>query len=254
MQNKPELPPYAIESVSNALRLLLMLRDRDSLRVTDAAAELGVARSTAHRLLMTLAHEGFVQQERNSRAYRPGPQLLEFALSSASIPELRQVAHPLLETLCAALEETVNLMALEGPSVRFVDSVECDRPVRVSGRTGALLPVHATAGGKVLLAAADPAAAQALLEAGLPRMTGRTTTSPRILREELADIRRSGYALNLGESLDGLHAAAVPVTDAAGRALAALAVSVPADRGGLSGLRRHVPALQETAGQISGLL
>jgi DNA-binding IclR family transcriptional regulator len=125
-------------------------------------------------------------------------------------------------------------MVLEGPSVRFVDSVECDRPVRVSGRTGALLPVHATAGGKILLAAADPAAAQALLEAGLPRMTERTTTSTRILREELADIRRSGYALNLGESLDGLHAAAVPVTDAAGRAVAALAVSVPADRGGAS--------------------
>lgn len=254
MQNNPELPPYAIESVSNALRLLLMLRDRDSLRVTDAAAELGVARSTAHRLLMTLAHEGFVQQERNSRAYRPGPQLLEFSLSSAGIPELRQAAHPLMESLCAALEETVNLMVLEGPSVRFIDSVECDRPVRVSGRTGALLPVHATAGGKVLLAAADPESARGLLGTGLPRMTERTTTSARVLREELEDVRRAGYALNLGESLDGLHAAAVPVPDAAGRTVAALAVSVPADRGGISRLRRHVRALRETAGQVSGLL
>ncbi|MFI7481465.1 IclR family transcriptional regulator [Kocuria sp. M1R5S2] len=254
MQNKPELPPYAVESVSNALRLLLMLRDRDSLRVTDAAAELGVARSTAHRLLMTLAHEGFVQQERNSRAYRPGPALLEFALSSAGIPQLRQVAHPLMETLGAALEETVNLMVLESPSVRFVESVECDRPVRVSGRRGALLPVHATAGGKVLLAAAGPEEARSLIDAGLPRLTERTTTSARGLHEELADVRRSGYALNLGESLDGLHAAAVPVPDAAGRTVAALAVSVPADRGGVSRLRGHVRALRETAERIGGLL
>ncbi|MFI7743075.1 IclR family transcriptional regulator domain-containing protein [Kocuria rhizosphaericola] len=70
----------------------------------------------------------------------------------------------------------------------------------------------------------------------------------------MEDVRRSGCALHLGESLDGLHAAAAPVLDAEGRTVAALAVGVPADRGGISRLRRHVRALQETAGQVGGLL
>ena len=254
MQNETGLPPYAIESVSNALRLLSLFRHRDSLRVTDASTELGVARSTAHRLLMTLAHEGFVQQERNSRAYRPGPALLEFAFSSAGIPELRQVARPLMETLSHQLDETVNLMVLEGRSVRFIESVECNRLVRVSGRMGALLPAHATAGGKALLAAMSPEEVQTMFEAGLPRLTEHTTTDKQAFLEELDDIRRKGYALNLEESLDGLHAAAVCVPDAAGKAVAAMAVSVPADRGGTSRLRRHTSALKDTAGQLNGLL
>lgn len=254
MQNNPELPPYAIESVSNALRLLSLFRHRDSLRVTDASAELGVARSTAHRLLMTLAHEGFVQQERNSRAYRPGPALLEFAFPSAGVPELRQVARPLMEALSHQLDETVNLMVLEGRSIRFIESVECDRLVRVSGRRGALLPAHATAGGKVLLAAMDPEDVRALFEDRLPRMTEQTTTDMQAFLEELSDIHRKGYALNLEESLEGLHAASVPVADATGRTVAALAVSVPDKRGGASRLRRHASALKDTASQLSGLL
>lgn len=254
MQNKPDLPPYAIESVSNALRLLALFRQQDVLRVTDASRELGVARSTAHRLLMTLAHEGFVQQERNSRAYRPGPALLEFSFSSAGVQELRQVARPLMEELSEALNETVQLLVLEGRSARFVESVECDRAVRVTGRTGALLPAPATAGGKALLAAMQPEDVQALFPSGLARMTELTNTNMKVLLEELGDIARQGYALNLGESLEGLHAAAVWVANPSGRVVASLAVSVPADRGGASRLRHHVMVLKETAARIGQLL
>lgn len=254
MQNKSELPPYAIESVSNALRLLLLFRQQDVLRVTDAGKELGVARSTAHRLLMTLAHEGFVQQERNSRAYRPGPALLEFAFYSGGIQELRQAARPLLENLSVALNETVQLLVLEGRSVRFIESIECNRAVRVTGRSGALLPAHATAGGKALLSAMAPQEVHALFEAGLPRLTEQTNTNVPTFMEELYDIARQGYSLNLGESLDGLHAAAVPVTSPAGRVVASVAVSVPADRGGASRLRQHVTVLKEAATRIGQAL
>lgn len=254
MQNKRDLPPYAIESVSNALRLLALFRELDVVRVTDASRELGVARSTAHRLLMTLAHEGFVQQERNSRAYRPGPALLEFAFSSAGTPELRLAAQPLMEDLSAALSETVQLLVLEGRSARFLESVECERPVRVTGRTGALLPAHATAGGKALLAAMKPADVRALFSSGLTRMTEQTNTNMKTLLEELGDIARQGYALNLGESLDGLHAVAVWVSNPAGKVVASLAVSVPADRGGASRLRQHAAAAKDAAALIGQLL
>ncbi|MCZ4618622.1 IclR family transcriptional regulator [Rhodococcus qingshengii] len=254
MQKDPEAPPYLIESVSTALRLLSMFRSREMVRVSDASRELGVAGSTAHRMLATMAHEGFVQQERHSRAYRPGPALLDFAISTSGVPVLRRVANPVMVDLSARFHETVNLLIREGASVRFIESAECERPVRVSGMLGALLPAHATAGGKVLLAALNPEDVRSLYGGKLPKVTGATTTSIKRLLEELDDIRDRGYALNLDESLDGLHAVAVSIRDSGGSVVASLAVSVPSDRGGASQLRRHVRLLTEAAQRIGALI
>jgi DNA-binding IclR family transcriptional regulator len=159
-----------------------------------------------------------------------------------------------MEELSVALDETVQLLVLEGRSARFIESVECARPVRVTGRTGALLPAHATAGGKALLAAMAPAEVRTLFEAGLPRLTEETNTHMTTFMEELGDIAQQGYALNLGESLDGLHATAVPITNPTGRVVASLAVSVPADRGGASRLRQHAIALEKAAKKIGQLI
>ena len=76
-------PAYPIRSVDNALRLIRLFNERDTLRLTDACGYLGVAHSTAHRLLAMLVHHGFVQQDPQSRTYRPGPTLLESAWPSS---------------------------------------------------------------------------------------------------------------------------------------------------------------------------
>lgn len=250
MQNKSQLPHYAIESVNNALRLLLLFRERDVLRVTDASTELGVARSTAHRLLMTLAFQGFVQQERNSRSYRAGPALMEFSASSAGLSDIRDAAHPWMARLSADLNETINLLILEGTGVRFIDGVECDRPVRVTARTGILLPANATAGGKVILANLNPQEVHSLTSGHLSKMTATTITNAQEFREELDDVKRLGYAINRGESMDGLHAASVCIFNSRDQVVASLAVSVPADRGGPARLRKLIPALREAADNI----
>ena len=243
-----------MRSVNNALLLLLLFRDHDVLRVTDVSNELSLARSTAHRLLMTLAHQGFVQQERNSRSYRAGPSLMEFALSTTVLGDLRNVAHPHIVAISRKLDETINLMILEGENVRFVDSVEGDRPVRVTARPGTVLPAHATAGGKVLLAAIETGEARTRAATGLSRMTPVTITKRSAFLEELDDVRRLGYAVNRGESLDGLRAAAVPIVNDSGRCVASLAVSVPADRGTGALLRKLVPSLRTAAADIGQLL
>lgn len=250
MQNKPELPHYAIGSVDNALRLLLLFRDYDALRVTDASVELGVARSTAHRLLMTLAHQGFVQQERSSSSYRIGPSLMAFQISSLGMANIRDAARDEMVELSRHLQETMNLMVLEGDSIRFIDSIECDRRVRVTGRTGSTLPAHATAGGKVFLAAMEGEEVRSLLATSLRKLTSATITGKSAFYEELGDVRRLGCAINRGESLEGLHAAAVGIVDRSGRTVASLAVSVPADRGGTTRLRKHIPVLREAAKRI----
>src|SRR3954447_20018320 len=140
-------------SVDNALVLLQLIGDRQALRVAEAAELLGVARSTAHRLLGALRRRGFVLQDKPNGAYRPGPVLNEIGLAAIGRIDLRVVARPVLEELSEQTQETVSLSLLEGRNVRFVDGVESPRSVRVGNRTGLVLPAHCTAAGKAILAA-----------------------------------------------------------------------------------------------------
>src|SRR4030081_1774764 len=96
----------ASDSVSNALRVLLLLRDRESVRVTDVSTHLDVAPSTAHRLLSALRAQGFVDQEVGSRRYRLGLTLLTMAREALSDRTLPRLARPHLERLSARVNET----------------------------------------------------------------------------------------------------------------------------------------------------
>ena len=135
---KPEsspAPAYPIASVDNALRLLVLLRDRPRVRLSEASEYLGVAHSTAHRLMAMLAFHGFVRQEPDSRAYVAGPVLTEIGLAAVRELDIRMHARPALEQLAAALGETAHLAVLEGDSVRYLDAVESPRALRVAART-----------------------------------------------------------------------------------------------------------------------
>lgn len=249
-------PPYKLESVDNVLRLLLLLRERDSVRVTDASAHLGVARSTAHRLLSMLTHHGFVHQDRVTKAYRAGRVLVEIGLATVGDLDIRRRAHSHLQRLSAETGETVNLMMLEGNRARFIDSVEGTHAVRVGSRTGVLLPAHSTSGGKALLAELpDDELDRLYAGAELTRVTDTTMTDLGTLREELAEVRRLGYATNLGESETGLNAVGVCIRDHRGRAIVALATGGPAARlthGDVPAVARKLCATARTINQELG--
>ncbi|MBF4571853.1 IclR family transcriptional regulator [Herbiconiux sp. VKM Ac-1786] len=246
-----ELPPYAIESVDNALRLLLLFQNRQKLRVSDVSEELGIARSTAHRLLATMAHRGFVFQERGSKGYYLGRALLEIGLSASGHQGIRRAARPHLEQLAEVTHETASLMVLEGGGSRFIDSIESDQLVRVASRTGTLLPAQASSGGKVLLAELDETELRTLFASGFNALTTQTITNWSDLLSELKVVRDRGYATNRGETLTGLRAIAVPVRDHEGRTIASLALSVPDQRVALSALESFLPDLRATAEAIS---
>src|SRR3954463_615537 len=107
-------PQYPIESVDNALRVLLLLGERPSLRLTDVSQYLGVASSTAHRLLAMLQFRGYVRQDAATRSYVPGPTLDSLAFSLLRRLDVRNRARPVLERLNRELGETVHLGRLEG--------------------------------------------------------------------------------------------------------------------------------------------
>lgn len=242
-------PRHGLGSVDLALRLLLLLKDRPAVRVTTAARELGIASSTAHRLLTTLAHRGFVVQDRVSKEYRLGPSSYELGSESLATVDLREVAEPHLRESVARLGETVNVLVREGDSVRFIAGFESDQRVRTHVLTGTLLPAYATSGGKLLLAELSREQLRALYPRGLRKLTPQTKTFTALL-DELAVIMMRGYAVNDQESDPGLTAVAVPLRNRAGQAVAAVAMSAPSARMKPTRVREIVVELRGCAAGI----
>ncbi|SFL40194.1 IclR family transcriptional regulator [Geodermatophilus ruber] len=244
-------------SVDNALWLLQLVGDRQALRVAEAADLLGVARSTAHRLLTALRRRGFVMQDRPNGAYRPGPALYEVGLAAVSRIDIRRVARPVLEQLREETQETVSLALLEGTTVRFVDCVESPRSVRVGNRTGVVRPAHASAVGKAILAGLSDAELDRRYPDGSlpPASTTAALTDLAGLQAELAAIRAQGYALNWEESADGVCAVAVALKDTVGQPLAGLGVAAPSSRmADAESIRAFAPAVQRGAEQVQARL
>jgi DNA-binding IclR family transcriptional regulator len=232
MLNQPRSPAAeSSSSVDKALRLLELVGERQVLRVSEAAELLGVARSTAHRLLNALGRRGFVLQDRPNGAYRPGSVLNEIGLAAIGRIDIRRIARPVLEELRDQTCETVSLSLLEGRNLRFVDCVEGSRAVRVGDRTGVVLPAHCTAAGKAILAALPPTElARRYHDRELTTRTVSSIATWDALDAELLAIRRDGYARNSQEGENGVSAIAVAVRDLTSAPLAAIAVVLPSSR------------------------
>ena len=217
-------PAYPIASVDSALRLLKLFRDTPRVRLSEASEHLGVAHSTAHRLMAMLAYHGFARQEPGSRAYVAGPALVEIGLAAVRELDIRLHARPVLESLAASLGETVHLVVLEGGNVRYLDAVESPRALRVAARTGSALAANCTASGKALLAELSDAEVTAIFAGrdALAALTGRSITSCARLLAELREVRARGYAVNVEESEEGVASVAVAVRGPRGAPSAAL--------------------------------
>jgi IclR family transcriptional regulator, acetate operon repressor len=224
--------PGPVGSVATALRLLMMFGEQRNVRVAEASRELGVARSTVHRLISMLCYFELVERDPVTRAYHPGPRLAELGLAALQSEEtLSTILHPFLRELSASVQETAHLIVLEGVNVRFIDSIESDSHLRTTARKGYIYPAHANSAGKILLAQLDDRELRRLFpDSQLPPMNARTITRRARLFEELAHIRSVGYATNFGESDEGIAAVAVAQRTSSGVVLAAMAVSIPESR------------------------
>lgn len=223
-------PQYRIESVDNALRLLLLFETQPSIRLTDASNYLGVASSTAHRLMGMLLYRGFVRQNPATRAYEPGQALSSIAFAIRRQMDIRTLARPVLEQLFQKTRETVHFARLERTDAQFIDAIESSRAVRVGSRQGVTLPANCTATGKAMLSRLTQEQLRELYPNNeLPGLTGNSITSRADLEAELDKVRRIGYATSREESEDGVTSVAVSIAGPSG-AIYGINVSVPAHR------------------------
>ncbi|UVJ40047.1 IclR family transcriptional regulator [Arthrobacter sp. CJ23] len=261
MQNKPaspsarkpvqKRPTYSIEAVDNALQLLQLLRDGGALRLKDAAAELGVAPSTAHRLLAMLVYRGFAVQDENRR-YVPGPAMGVGPAGLSWTRLLRELAQPHMELLSAQLNETVNLMVRVGTKVRFLATVEGSNVLRIGDRQGTVMPANKTSGGKAMLAELEPSMIEQLFRSQNAEIGGDTIPDHEFaaFNRELDAIRGNGFAANFEGTEEGVSALGIALHNRHGAVVGALTVATPATRfrnvfdGGL------VAALRETCRQV----
>ncbi|MAO80511.1 MAG: transcriptional regulator [Nocardioides sp.] len=218
-------PVYAVKSVDHALRLATALQLEGALTVSEAAARLGVARSTAHRLLGMLVYRDFAVQGEDL-AYRAGP-VLELAVHSQSqVSRLRAAALPHLARVVELVEESANLAVLVGRTVRFVASVESPQALRVGSREGMVFAAHQTTTGLLLLAEYDETEVDRLYATG----AAADSVDLPALREELARVRKAGFAVNQDRSERGVTAVGVGVRDPVGEVVAGLSISMPSVR------------------------
>lgn len=231
MQNVTrDAPAYFLRSVDNALQLAQMLRDEGELRVADAAQRLGVAPSTAHRILGMLLYRGFAVQD-GARRYLPGPALGARVLRVNQSRRLRESAEPHLVQLRDGLGESTNLVVRAGSSVRFLLTVESRKALRVGDRQGAILPARRASGGKAILACLEPAqVARLYAEPDIVSTAPLTLVELHELAAELQRVRARGYAVNASETEQGVCAVGVALRTDQGTPIGAISVAAPENR------------------------
>ncbi|GAA0452085.1 IclR family transcriptional regulator [Actinoplanes capillaceus] len=231
----------SIERSSAVLRLLAAGEDR--LRVKEIADALGLPKSTAHSILRTLEHVGFVERDPRTARYRLGRGLLELGSAGIDANELRGRALNWADALAARSGEEVRLGVLRDGEVVVVHHVFRPDDSAQSLDTGVRLPAHATALGQVLLAH-DATATEAAVTGGLDAYTRRTVTDRRALARALAETRARGWGLSVEEWRPGLAAIAAPVRTSGGLVVGAVGIAGPVER--LTDTRRQArPGLVE---------
>lgn len=219
-----------VQSVDRAVTIMEIMAREGDVGVTEIAAELGVHKSTAFRLVATLERRGLVEQDSDRGKYRLGVGLLRLAGATKKQLDLVQESRVVIEELAGIVGETVNITVLSDGAALYIDQVAGPSALQIHNWVGRRIPLHATSNGKALLAFHAYRRLSDLVRAPLERFTEHTITSLRELETALAEVRERGYAIAANELELGLTAVAAPIYDSQGRVTASVSASGPGFR------------------------
>jgi DNA-binding IclR family transcriptional regulator len=241
-----------VQSVDRAVTVLEILAREGHAGVSEVAAEIGVHKSTAFRLLAALEERDLVEQNTERGKYQLAFGILRLASAIPARLDMTRQAQPVLDDLAQRLYETINLAVVREHYAVNVQQAFSSSAVATQNWVGQLTPLHATSSGKVLLAFMPEEQRDAVLDkAGLPRLTEHTVTSRKALLAQLAEVREHGFATTFEELEIGLNGAAAPVRDHTGTVVGALSASGPAYRFDRARIEETHEAVKQAAHQIS---
>jgi DNA-binding IclR family transcriptional regulator len=202
------------------------------MRLSELAEKSDLSISTIQRLTYTLQELGLIDRHPDTKRFQMGPKMIRLALAVMQSLELKKVARPYMQALSDEIGEVVGLAVLSGTEIILVDSVKIEHQVlNINMNSGAVIPPHATASGKAILAFLDEAQVGKILQhSQMRRLTKNTITSMRTLQKQLKAVSASGYGLAIDENADGFSAIAAPVRDSSGAVIASTIIMVPSAR------------------------
>ena len=243
---------------ARALRVITVLERvaaaTQPITASQLATRLNIPKATLARLLETLLTNNYLLILPGEHGYVLGPRSTQLALATLGNNGFRRTCRAILRSLVQSIGETCNLTVLEGDRVIYIDRVETQEPLRLHIEPGARLPLHCTAGGKLLLAHMSRLERTEILnQLPLPRMTPRTLTDRKALDEELDKLAQQGIGLDNEEFVRGMVGIAVPVLSETGKVAAALVCHSATARASLTDLMEFLPQMKDAARKLRGL-
>ncbi|AJS61295.1 IclR family transcriptional regulator [Paenibacillus sp. IHBB 10380] len=235
-----------VRSVERALDILLCFTKNVDLGLTEIAGQIGLHKSTVHRLLATLEEKGFVTRDVATEKYRLGMRVWELSVHMSRSDDPAILLLPAMERLRDRLGETVSLYLLEGKERLRIQAVQSNQAIRRVAQVGARLPLFVGASSKVLVAFASLAQQEEILND--PEWSAIYDGDEYM--EMLRKIQEKGYATSFEEREPGAAAIAVPIVNSQGVMTAALSLSGPVSRLSSETLEQYAPVLIETAREM----
>jgi DNA-binding IclR family transcriptional regulator len=199
-----------IKSNGTLFTIIEFLRENDGAGVTELAAGTGLSKSTVHGHLTSLRDRGFVVKRDGQ--YRLGLQFFDYGQYVRNQYDIYGVARDLVDELAAETGEIAGIVTEESGKVVYLYGRGGETDINLDSIIGSALYMHQNSGGKAILAHLPESEVEAIIDRhGLPGRTENTITTSEDLYEELERTRERGYALNLSEDLEGIHAVGVPL-------------------------------------------
>lgn len=247
--------PKRLSSVATAIGLLKSFSESDvEIGVSELARKLGVAKSTVHRLAVTLVSEGMLEQNHETGRYRLGIALFGLGSLVRRRMNLSSEARQDLFALREATKETVQLAVIDENEIMYVYNLESTQAIRVNSDIGVRKPAFCTASGRAILAFQPDERIADVLAAPLQPRAPKTTTDRDAVLRLLADVRERGYATEDEECEAGMRAVAAPVRNETGAVVASVSIAAPVQRLSKETMARVAPLVIKTAGAISARL
>ncbi len=245
-----------VQSIARAFAIAEEIaRNREGISLAELSKRVGLHNSTTFHLVKTMVQLGYVSQLADSRKYRIGRRMFTLAAGALDEIELVSVATPILEKLTRETGEYSHFAIRSGEQIVVVAKTAGTGIFQMVDRTGAVRPAHATALGKVLLAALSPSQLERYLETcELRQFTAKTIVERDTLLREIDEVRRKGLAFDDGEFDAEARCVAVPVRDFTGRVAGAIGMSGPMWRLSLQALQEKSKHVRDAAVALSAEL
>lgn len=244
-----------IKSLDRAMEVFEYLSEVQGKTLSTLASDLNQSPATLYRILVTLEGRGLVEFDQKEQVWHIGPRAFVIGARFLKRTSLVERARPILRRLMEETGETANLGIEQAGQVLFVSQVETHASIRAFFPPGTLSPMHSSGIGKALMAQMDRVRLDKMLEnTTLERFTEFTLTYPDALRDDLADTRTRGYAIDGEERNIGMRCIAAPVFDIHGEAVAGISVSGPTSRIGTSDIGEFSTAVVDAARELSAAI